>query len=47
MLIMSIPKELRTAENMAQLKENADKLQTQYDVRATLLDIVKVVHLSP
>lgn len=46
MLIMSIPKELRTPENMAQLRENAEKLQTHYDVRATFLDILKVFRFN-
>ena len=39
---MSIPKELRTPEMMATMRENAGKLQTHYDTRATFIDLLKV-----
>ncbi|XGW30582.1 hypothetical protein V3C99_009497 [Haemonchus contortus] len=42
MFSMSIPKELRESTDVLSiLKENAARLQTPYDIRATLLDILK------
>ncbi|KAK5981292.1 hypothetical protein GCK32_015128 [Trichostrongylus colubriformis] len=42
MFSMSIPKELReNTDVLTILKENANRLQTPYDIRATLLDILK------
>ncbi|VDL67015.1 unnamed protein product [Nippostrongylus brasiliensis] len=39
---MSVPKTLRnTTDILSILKENAGRLQTHYDIRATLLDILK------
>ncbi|KAJ1374554.1 hypothetical protein KIN20_037262 [Parelaphostrongylus tenuis] len=39
---MSVPKKLRETTNILQiLEENAGRLQTTYDIRATLLDILK------
>ena len=40
--IISLPKELRKSELLGILKENAGKLQSHYDTRATLFDILKV-----
>lgn len=40
---ISIPKALRkTTEILSLMKGNAKKLQTHYDTRATILDILKV-----
>lgn len=40
---MSVPKEFRRPEMLTVLRENSEKLQTTFDVRATFLDILKVV----
>ncbi|PIO57589.1 hypothetical protein TELCIR_20992, partial [Teladorsagia circumcincta] len=42
MFSMSVPKSLRENTNVLSiLRENAARLQTPYDIRATLLDILK------
>ena len=46
LLLMTIPKELRKNQELMKLvKENANELQTHFDTRATLLDILKVFYL--
>lgn len=46
LLLMTIPKELRKNQELMKLvKENANELQTHFDTRATLLDILKVFFL--
>ncbi|PIO63983.1 hypothetical protein TELCIR_14402 [Teladorsagia circumcincta] len=43
MFLMSVPKPLRKSRDVLDiLRENAARLQTPYDIRATLLDIIKV-----
>lgn len=42
MLIASIPHELRKYDIYSQMQENSLELQTQFDLRATLMDILKV-----
>ena len=42
LLTISVPKELRHTDILGVLKENFKKLQSHYDIRATLLDILKV-----
>ncbi|PAV79347.1 hypothetical protein WR25_20616 [Diploscapter pachys] len=41
MLIASIPHELRKYDIYSQMQENSLELQTQFDLRATLMDILK------
>lgn len=40
-LSITVPKKYRNSEILNVMKENAKRLQTQYDTRATMLDIVK------
>ena len=43
LLMMTLPKELRANKDLVQiLEENSLELQTHFDTRATLLDILKV-----
>ncbi|KHJ97898.1 hypothetical protein OESDEN_02124 [Oesophagostomum dentatum] len=47
MFAISIPKKLRRSTTiLATLRENANRLQTTFDIRATLLDILKVRSLN-
>ena len=43
LLMLTLPKDLRKKEELVKtIKENAEELQTHFDTRATLLDILKV-----